>query len=83
MVHRALTSVLMVRNCGREAWTIQFDHGICEKVDNCNSTILAHKFSHLDIVHWVSFFPLTTSESSEENDSIYLLGFFIASLQIR
>lgn len=53
-VHRASILVRMAIVCGPVAWTTLYARGICEKDDNCNSTISAHKSSHLATVQLVS-----------------------------
>uniref|UniRef100_A0A8D8ZP35 Uncharacterized protein n=1 Tax=Cacopsylla melanoneura TaxID=428564 RepID=A0A8D8ZP35_9HEMI len=50
MVHRALTSPLMVPSYGPADWTIRCAPGISEKVVNYSSTTSPHKSSPWDIV---------------------------------
>jgi hypothetical protein len=53
MVRRVLTLVRTVHVYGRAVWTIRCDHGIYEKVDNCNSMTSVHKSFLLAIVRQV------------------------------
>lgn len=50
-----LILALMVQNCGPVVWTTPSDPGICEKADNCNSTISPPRSSRWVTVPLVSY----------------------------